>query len=1079
MKSIIIHRAYILLLFSYVFITCKESQKTVQFTLTDASETGLTFSNDLPYTEEFNTYTYRNFYNGGGIALGDINNDGLLDIYCTGNIGDNKLFLNKGNWKFEDITERAKVACKNVWSTGASMVDINGDGFLDIYVCKAGKPGGENRHNELFINNGDLTFSEKSKEYGLDIEGLSIHAAFFDYDKDGDLDAYVLNNSMRSIGAFDFKEGLRDIPSDEGNRLLRNDNGKFVDVSKQAGIYTSAIGYGLGITLSDFNQDGWMDIFISNDFFERDYLYYNNGDGTFIERGDKAFGSMSMGSMGADAADIDNDLRPDLFVTEMLPQDLDRRKTKNMYETWEKHETAIEKGYHYQFSRNVLQKNMGDGSFAEISRYAGVVATDWSWAALIQDFDNDGLKDIFVSNGQYKDLLDRDYLNFSSNSDMIRQGIAQKKNVIMQLIDSMPSKPIQNSMFQNIGSCKFKKVSEAWGLNQETFSNGSAYGDLDNDGDLDLVINNVNMPLSVYKNNAEKTLNKSIQFVLKGDKQNTNAIATKVILKSSKGQYFSEHVSAKGFQSSVADKLTIGVGAQNTIDSAIVIWPNDKVTILTNLVTNKLYTLSQKEAKDATYTLPKLNEIISLETPLDFKHQETKINHFAKERLLQEMVGFDGPALAVGDVNNDGIEDVFCGGGKGQVSELFISTQRGAFSKITQPFIEDMNAEKTKAVFFDSDGDGDLDLYVAHGGAAFSAFSAELNDVLYINDGKGVFIRKIDFTQFIAPISTGDVEISDLNKDGKLDIIIGEKNKVEDFGLPGSIYILYNQGNNYFKFTASKKLNEVGMIGSIATIDHNNDGWLDIVSAGKWCPISIYYSNKGSFENAKKIDIPKSKGLWNTIEVHDIDDDGDKDLICGNVGENNFYSSDSRMMINDFDENGTLDHLSCNQVGKNYYLVHDNDEIFSQLPIIKKNFLYHKNLSTAHIEQIFNIDAINNSLLLGIDETRSMIYKNEKGSSWSSHPMPTMMQYSSINTIFFNGKEMYCGGNFYRVKPQFGRLDASKGWKMNFIKNNNTNDYDVQSLGIEGEIRNINKWNNELLFAVNDQQLKSIKLKHK
>ena len=498
-----------------IFVSCSTEQPKEPlplFVLKDATS-GIFFENSLSYDEGFNPYLYRNFYNGGGVAIGDINNDGLEDIYFTGNMVDNKLFLNKGNWQFEDITAQAKVDCPKVWSTGATFADVNGDGWLDLYVCKAGKPEGSNRHNELFINNGDLTFTESSKAYGLDVEGLSVQAAFFDYDKDGDLDVYVLNNSLKSIIGFELIKDQRNFPdiSGNGNKFLRNDDGKYTDITQEAGIYSSKIGFGLGITLGDFNHDNWTDIYISNDFFEKDYLYLNDANGQFTEAMETYFGSISMGSMGADLADLNNDQLTDLMVTEMLPATPDRQKTKTVFESWDKHQLAKQQGYFEQFSRNTLQRNLGEAGFLELGRQAQVSATEWSWGALLFDMDNDGLRDIFISNGIYKDLLDRDYLAYEANEETVKNRINNKEqNVITKLIDAMPSQAVPNAAFHNLGDFNFENATEKWGLSLPSFSNGSAYADLDNDGDLDLVVNNVNMPSFVYENTSDTLTYRSV-----------------------------------------------------------------------------------------------------------------------------------------------------------------------------------------------------------------------------------------------------------------------------------------------------------------------------------------------------------------------------------------------------------------------------------------------------------------------------------------------------------------------------------------------------------------------------------------
>ena len=569
------------------------------FRLLSSDQTGIDFVNQLDYTEELNTYTYKNFYSGGGVGLGDINNDGLIDIFFSGNLLPSKLYLNKGGLRFEDISESSGLHLEGIWTTGVSLVDINSDGLLDIYLCKSGPPGGNRRHNELFINNGDLTFTEKAKEYGLAFEGLSTHAAFFDYDKDGDLDGYLLNNSFRSVGGYDLRVGQRNLPDPlGGNKLLRNDNGVFKDVSEQAGIYTSEIGFGLGITIGDLNKDGWPDMYVSNDFFEKDYLYINNQDGTFREALEDYVQEISMGSMGADMADINNDALPEIFVTEMLPETDDRLKTTAQFENWAKYSLNQNSGYFRQFSRNVLQLNNGNGTFSEISRLAGVQATDWSWGALIFDMDNDGLKDIFVANGIYKELLNQDYINFASNPELMEDIRRKKKGVILQLIDSIPSTPLANYSFQNVGNLSFVNTSNAWGLGEPTYSNGSAYGDLDNDGDLDLVVNNVNMPSFVYENRSKELFpeNNTVSFSLHGENGNSFAIGTKITLKIGEELIYQEASPMRGFMSTVDNRIHVGLGKRSSVDTVWVEWPDSKVSILTHVKANQLVNLYQKEA---------------------------------------------------------------------------------------------------------------------------------------------------------------------------------------------------------------------------------------------------------------------------------------------------------------------------------------------------------------------------------------------------------------------------------------------------------------------------------------------------
>ncbi|MCB0665360.1 MAG: VCBS repeat-containing protein, partial [Saprospiraceae bacterium] len=727
----------ILYLFILVLCACEPSprQRTL-FDLLTPDSTGIDFSNDLHHTAEFNMYTYRNFYNGGGVGIGDINNDGLADIFFCGNMVDNKLYLNKGHFQFEDITERAGVASSNIWSTGVSFADVNGDGWLDIYVCKSGKPGGEKRHNELFINNQDLTFSEQAERYGIDDEGLSSHAAFFDYDKDGDLDLYLLNNSFRSVGGYDMRPGLREIRDTfGGNKLYQNtlidenNNAKnevvFQDVSAVAGIYGSNIGFGLGVTIGDINRDGWQDIYVSNDFFERDYLYINQKDGTFREDLTNQIHEISMGSMGADMADINNDGLPEVFVTEMLPKSDARYKTKTIFENWDKYQLAVNSGYHYQFGRNVLQLNNGNNTFSEIGRLANVEASDWSWSALVSDFDNDGFKDIYISNGIYKDLLDQDYINFYSNDPEIIEGIKNRdSSAILKLIDRIPSEAISNFAFKNNGDLTFSDQTKQWGLFLPSYSNGSAYGDLDNDGDLDLVINNCNMPAFVFRNNTNEISDHHfLQISLTGEGKNQYALGAQVTLTIGDKKIYQELSPMRGFQSSTDYKLTFGIGGATVIDEILVTWPDGMISREKNIKADQRIELQQRKAISPDRKPPAATATLmqSLpDFPLSYQHKENDFVDFDRDRLIFHMISAEGPRMSVGDVNNDQLIDLFLGGASGQPGSLFIQTSDGSFRSTNEKLLEeDRQSEDEEAVFFDADGDGDEDLLVVSGGNEF------------------------------------------------------------------------------------------------------------------------------------------------------------------------------------------------------------------------------------------------------------------------------------------------------------------------------------------------------------------------
>ena len=1053
--------------------------KSKRFELMKPNATGVVFSNELSYTEAFNPYTYRNFYNGAGVALGDINNDGLIDIYFTGNLVDNALYLNRGDFKFEDITETAGVACENIWSSGATFVDINQDGWLDLYVCKSGMPGGKNRHNELFINQKDNTFKEASAEYGLNITGLSVQAAFFDYDLDGDLDCYLLNNSMRSVGAYDLIEDQRNIPDTEGNRLLENRNGYFVNVSEKAGIYSSKIGFGLGITLSDFNNDLWPDLFISNDFFEKDYLYINNQKGGFDEMGDTYFNATSMGSMGADAADIDNDLNTDLMVTEMLPETLSRKKLKASYENWDKHQLAKSKGYGNQFPRNVLQRNMGAETFAEISRIAGVDGSEWSWAALFFDMDNDGLKDLYISNGIHKDLLDRDYLTFMANDEKVRQLIEEDNDVLSKLIDVMPSAAVPNGAYKNKGSFQFENARDLWGFETPSFSNGSAYGDLDNDGDLDLVVNNINAPAFVYKNNS--TENNYVQISLKGFEKNTFAIGGKVIVHQEGQKSMLEQFPSRGFQSAISNRLHFGLGKNSRIDSIEILWPDQKRSVLKEVTANQHIQVGYATAiKTGIVVLKENKNTRSVDQGiLSFTHKENGFVDFNQERLLPQMFSNEGPVIIKADLNGDEQPDFFFGGAKDQASELWLSDGEKYQSSSKIEFEKDAMSEDTKALFIDIDNDGDIDLYVGSGGKAYSKFSFNLHDRIYINHGNGTFTKQAK-TLFSRPFATGALTAADFDNDGDIDIFVGERYQVETYGKDGQGFILRNDGAGNFTEEAPEVFSQIGMLTDAKHLDINKDGYEDLIVIGEWMSPKVFINTQGAFMEVKEsFGLSNDQGLWATLEMADLNADGYQDLVLGNIGENSFYKKGMKMFVKDFDGNGTEEQIMTYHESGADFPILDRDELFKQIPSLKKKYLYYKDYASANMTDLFGADVYQTALIKELRELSSAIYwGNDNG--FTKNTLAPEIQYANVSSILLedtdnNGTiDIVLGGNQSKIKPQFGPLESSNGW---ILKQQKNGIFDKPaSLGVKGEIRSIISFKNKdqysIILGINNDSIK-------
>jgi len=1067
-----------------------------------AEETGIHFENILEAREDLDVFRYRNFYNGGGVGIGDFNNDGLPDVYLTSNMGENKLYLNKGHLKFEDITKKAGVAGVKAWSTGVSIADVNGDGLLDIYVSNSGDVKGGNRGNELFINNGDLTFTDKAEEYGLADKGFTTHAAFFDYDKDGDLDCYILNNSFRPVSTLGYRN-LRD-QRDElgGHKLYRNDNGKFVDVSEQAGIYGSVIGFGLGVTVGDINQDNWPDLYISNDFYERDYLYINNHDGTFSEEIEKYMGTLSMFSMGADLADINNDGCADIFSTDMLPEDDYRLKTLVAFETYDVYQLRLRNGYYHQFMRNMLHLNNNDGTFSEIGQLAGVSATDWSWGALISDFNNDSHKEIFVCNGIYKDLINQDFVEFLGSSDNMRSAIEGKKVDFKEFVDKMPSQKMSNYMLESTQDFEFKNQSKAWGLDEPGFSNGAAYGDLDNDGDLDLIVNNVNQELYFFENRTDTLLkNTSLRLAFKGKDKNTFGLGAKVYAYTRGEVLYYENMPIRGFQSSMDYTMVIGTGDRSAVDSLVVVWPDDKVEILTDVKSPQQLVIDHANAKavkpKASKSVPALfAEVSNAET---IAHVENDFNEFDRDRLLYHMLSTEGPAFAKADVNNDHLDDFFLGGSEGHAGSLYLQQPSGKFTKLQPELFEaDSLADDTDAVFFDFDGDKDLDLYVVTGGTERPTLGLPLLDRLYEN--KGVKNGRPEFVKTEKRMPSiyqagSCVRPADVDHDGDFDLFVGTRVLPSYYGLPCDQFLLLNDGKgNFTDATASlaPQLKHAGMATAAEWFDYDHDAFPDLILVGDWMPVTVYKNDGKKLTRVESLPgLEKSEGWWNSITAADLDADGDTDFVLGNLGRNSKFKPTTdkpiSLYVNDFDQNGSIEPIfTFIRDGREYPTALRQDMI-KQMSSLKKKFVYYRDYAQKSVADIFDPALLQKSTKLNFYEPNTLVLLNEGAKGFVRKALPVEAQFApvyaiDVTDVNHDGKaDLVLGGNLFSVKPEVGRYDALHGLVLTGDQKGNFTPLPSKTSGIllQGQVRHIaplkTKGGEVLAFIRNNDSIKFYK----
>lgn len=1039
-------RAYfVLIVLIFLLFKCKQaptdsSSAEMRFELHAPETTGVNFSNLLFEDETLNIINYEYMYNGAGVAVGDINQDGLPDLYFSGNMVEGKLYLNLGDFKFKDITAQSGISTKNKWGTGVSMVDLNGDGWLDLYLCFSGPFAPDRRKNLLYINNGDLTFSEQAEQFGLDDDGPTTQAVFFDYDKDGDLDAYLLNNIISEIGPNIIRPKKNKGTHPSTDHFYRNDKGVFTNISQQAGIQKE--GYGLGVALGDVNQDGWTDVYVSNDYLSNDLLYINNQDGTFTDQADQYLRHTSYSSMGCDMADYNNDALLDIIAVDMLPPDQTRRKLMLGSMNYNRYRSELKSGYLPQFMRNTLQLNQGPTlngttAFSEIGQLAGIQSTDWSWSPLFCDLDNDGWKDLLITNGYPRDVTNMDFASYKASLMMNGQFDDQILQQLIQAVNEIDGAYLPNYVFQNAGDLTFKDRSEEWGFTQPSFSHGAVVADLDNDGDLDYIINNSYDPVFIYENKAQSaTTNHFLRLELQGISGNTSGLGSKVWVYQNDQVQYQEFFPFRGFQSTVEPILHFGLGSQAQVDSVVIQWPDDAQQVVYQPTVDQTLKVNYKtKNKQPSTAQIALAPIYSPKPTVNYRHQEPHFADFNAQPLLPHKHSQLGPSLCVGDVNQDGLDDFYVGGAFNQSGRLFLQQPNGQFlgQELEPPAVA---SEEVGCLFFDKDQDGDLDLYVASGSSEFPEHAPFYQDRLYQNDGKGVFT----LDQAGLPnmkTSTGTVVAADFDQDGDEDLFVGGRLSPQNYPQAPKSYLLENRDGQFIDVTMEKapNLDTYGMVTDAKWVDVDEDGWEDLVVVGEWLPISIFKNKQGFLEDiTTSAGLTESIGWWNTLSTADLDQDGDMDFIVGNLGLNSPHKTSTErpfsLFLGDFDKNGKLDPILVHYLQDRQVPVHFRDDLLSWIFPLRKKFRDYKSFASADWNDFFPNQT---SERLNSHTFASSWVENLGDGQFKLHALPIQAQFAPVFGLLVEDSnrdghlDILLSGNTSGTDPQTGPYDAFNG----------------------------------------------------